>query len=163
MLFTKRLSLAELVTSLSLSPPTEGVAGDSSVEVDSGGTMGGGGLSGDDDGRLDRREMKSEPGDAMADVYSESSEMSTDPQSHSGEGMEPRQPVMYPVVDAPRLAWQITHAIHAVTNHSLASILRSSVTRALQSQLPVTHTLKSCSRQSVTCLNYVVSSHSHTR
>ncbi|XP_063851099.1 uncharacterized protein LOC135094701 isoform X5 [Scylla paramamosain] len=40
---------------------TEGVAGDSSVEVDSGGTMGGGGLSGDDDGRLDRREMKSEP------------------------------------------------------------------------------------------------------
>uniref|UniRef100_A0A0P4VXJ3 BTB domain-containing protein n=1 Tax=Scylla olivacea TaxID=85551 RepID=A0A0P4VXJ3_SCYOL len=62
---------------------TEGVAGDSSVEVDSGGTMGGGGLSGDDDGRLDRREMKSEPGDAMADVYSESSEMSTDPQSHS--------------------------------------------------------------------------------
>lgn len=62
---------------------TEGVAGDSSVEVDSGGTLGGGGLSGDDDARLDRREMKSEPGDAMADVYSESSEMSTDPQSHS--------------------------------------------------------------------------------
>ncbi|KAK8378022.1 hypothetical protein O3P69_018746 [Scylla paramamosain] len=44
---------------------TEGVAGDSSVEVDSGGTMGGGGLSGDDDGRLDRREMKSEPAGAL--------------------------------------------------------------------------------------------------
>lgn len=74
------------------------MAGDSSVEVDSGGTLGGGGLSGDDDARLDRREMKSEPGDAMADVYSESSEMSTEPQTHSGEGMDPRQPVMYGAV-----------------------------------------------------------------
>lgn len=98
-------------------PPAEGVAGDSSVEVDSGGTIGGGGLSGDDDARLDRREMKSEPGDAMADVYSESSEMSTDPQSHSGEGMEPRQTVMYPVGQS--LCWQITHSF---TSHATVTL-----------------------------------------
>ncbi|XP_071531747.1 uncharacterized protein [Panulirus ornatus] len=66
---------------------TEGVVGDAPVEVDTGGTMSGGGVPGEDDIRLDRREMKSEPGDAMTDVYSESSEMSTDPQSHSGEAM----------------------------------------------------------------------------
>ncbi|XP_071531752.1 uncharacterized protein [Panulirus ornatus] len=76
---------------------TEGVVGDAPVEVDTGGTMSGGGVPGEDDIRLDRREMKSEPGDAMTDVYSESSEMSTDPQSHSGEGMDPRQPVLYPI------------------------------------------------------------------
>ena len=94
------------------------MAGDSSVEVDSGGTLGGGGLSGDDDARLDRREMKSEPGDAMADEYSESSEMSNDPQSHSGEGMLIRQTVMYPVGSrtyslAQLVTWQIT----CVQNH----------------------------------------------
>lgn len=76
---------------------TEGVVSDAPVEVDAGGTMSGGGVPGEDDIRLDRREMKSEPGDAMTDVYSESSEMSTDPQSHSGEGMDPRQPVLYPI------------------------------------------------------------------
>ncbi|KAK8727996.1 hypothetical protein OTU49_009328 [Cherax quadricarinatus] len=66
---------------------TEGVIGDNPVEVDTGGTMSGGSVPGEDDIRLDRREMKSEPGDSMADVYSESSEMSTDPQSHTGEAM----------------------------------------------------------------------------
>ncbi|KAK8727985.1 hypothetical protein OTU49_009328 [Cherax quadricarinatus] len=76
---------------------TEGVIGDNPVEVDTGGTMSGGSVPGEDDIRLDRREMKSEPGDSMADVYSESSEMSTDPQSHTGEGMDPRQALLYPI------------------------------------------------------------------
>lgn len=98
------------------------MAGDSSVEVDSGGTLGGGGLSGDDDARLDRREMKSEPGDAMADVYSESSEMSTDPQSHSGEGMDPRRPVMYSVGQSQ--CWQITHSFtsHVATSSAFTVV-----------------------------------------
>lgn len=67
------------------------------MEGDSGASLSGTGLAGEDDIRLDRRELKSEPGDSLAEVYSESSEMSTDPQSHSGEGMDPRQPVLYPI------------------------------------------------------------------
>ncbi|XP_042220467.1 transcription factor GAGA-like isoform X2 [Homarus americanus] len=63
---------------------TECVVGDNPVELDTGGVPISGG---EDDIRLDRRELKSEPGDAMTDVYSESSEMSTDPQSHTGEAM----------------------------------------------------------------------------
>nr|XP_045621549.1 broad-complex core protein isoforms 1/2/3/4/5-like isoform X9 [Procambarus clarkii] len=66
---------------------SEGVVGEATVDVDAGGTMSGGSVPGEDDIRLDRREMKSEPGDAMTDVYSESSEMSTDPQSHTGDAM----------------------------------------------------------------------------
>lgn len=62
---------------------TTDVVGETPVEVDSGGTLGGGSIPGEDDLRLDRRELKSEPGDAMTEVYSESSEISTDPQSHS--------------------------------------------------------------------------------
>lgn len=73
------------------------VVGETPVEVDSGGTLGGGSIPGEDDLRLDRRELKSEPGDAMTEVYSESSEISTDPQSHSGEALDPRQSVMYPL------------------------------------------------------------------
>ncbi|XP_069182105.1 transcription activator GAGA isoform X2 [Procambarus clarkii] len=76
---------------------TSGVVGEATVDVDAGGTMSGGSVPGEDDIRLDRREMKSEPGDAMTDVYSESSEMSTDPQSHTGDGMDPRQPLLYPI------------------------------------------------------------------
>ncbi|XP_047477727.1 protein abrupt-like isoform X9 [Penaeus chinensis] len=76
---------------------TTDVVGETPVEVDSGGTLGGGSIPGEDDLRLDRRELKSEPGDAMTEVYSESSEISTDPQSHSGEGLDPRQSVMYPL------------------------------------------------------------------
>lgn len=74
---------------------TEGVVGEVSVEVDTGGSVGGV-MPGEDDVRLDRRELKSEPGDVMADVYSETSEL-TDPASHSGEGLDPRQPVLYPL------------------------------------------------------------------
>ncbi|XP_037788206.1 protein bric-a-brac 2-like isoform X3 [Penaeus monodon] len=76
---------------------TTDVVGETPVEVDSGGTLGGGSIPGEDDLRLDRRELKSEPGDAMTEVYSESSEISTDPQSHSGEPLDPRQSVMYPL------------------------------------------------------------------
>ncbi|XP_069980029.1 protein bric-a-brac 2 isoform X7 [Penaeus vannamei] len=76
---------------------TTDVVGETPVEVDSGGTLGGGSIPGEDDLRLDRRELKSEPGDAMTEVYSESSEISTDPQSHSGEALDPRQSVMYPL------------------------------------------------------------------
>lgn len=75
----------------------EGVVTDATVDVDAGGTLSGGGLPGEEDSQSDRKEMKSEPGDAMAEMYSESSEMSTDPQSHPGEGMDPRQAIMYPI------------------------------------------------------------------
>ncbi|XP_076030067.1 uncharacterized protein LOC143018520 isoform X9 [Oratosquilla oratoria] len=55
-------------------------------------------LGSEDDQRTDRREMKSEPGDSMTDIYSESSDLSIDPQQvPHGDGLDPRQSVMYPL------------------------------------------------------------------
>ncbi|XP_066967531.1 longitudinals lacking protein, isoforms H/M/V-like isoform X4 [Macrobrachium rosenbergii] len=68
---------------------------EATVEIESGGSLSGT-LPGEDDVRQDRRELKSEPGDVMAEVYSETSEL-TDPTSHSGEGLDPRQSVLYPL------------------------------------------------------------------
>ncbi|XP_068232880.1 uncharacterized protein [Palaemon carinicauda] len=68
---------------------------EATVEIESGGSISGN-LPGEDDVRLDRRELKSEPGDVMAEVYSEASEL-TDPASHSGEGLDPRHSVLYPL------------------------------------------------------------------
>ena len=48
---------------------------------------------------IDRREMKPEPSDPMADVYSETSEITTGESHHQNQGdpLDPRQSVMYPL------------------------------------------------------------------
>ncbi|KAK7078574.1 hypothetical protein SK128_026678 [Halocaridina rubra] len=72
--------------------PTEVVGGDASVEIEGGG----GGTVRGERKRKKRREPKSEPGDSLAEVYSESSEF-TDPASQMAEGLDTRHSILYPL------------------------------------------------------------------
>ena len=74
---------------------SDGIVSDGGVDMEGSG-VGSGGLNMEEDLRMiDRREMKPEPTDPMADVYSETSELGTE--SHQGDPLDPRQPVMYPL------------------------------------------------------------------